>query len=235
MVETFKSSKLFYGKYPFKIAYKRLYGFPNTEILNTRWGLNPHFQWWFDLPEGDGDRKRRDNCYRFLNGFKDVKYNNSSLTHVYFPTREDFERAKKRYKELHEEYHEPFIDNLVEVMDKYTSKVELKKGLYHKKYRYKVTFRFNDYFEAKLGRDLYEMYKDNTNYYLNPNVKRFDPVNIPTRSPTYGTYGYKWRHSPYNLYAIYCLEKIDMEMLTFVASENIGVITKAVLIEELDK
>jgi hypothetical protein len=70
---------------------------------------------------------------------------------------------------------------------------------------------------------------------LNPNVKRFDPVNIPTRSPTYGTYRYMWRHSPYNLYAIYCLEKIDMEMLTFVASENIGVITKAVLIEELDK
>jgi len=44
-----------------------------------------------------------------------------------------------------------------------------------------------------------------------------------------------FRHSIYNTYAIYCREKIDMEMLTFIAGENIAKITKAVLIAEIDK
>ena len=59
MVETFKSSKLFYGKYPFKIAYKRLYGFPKNDLLSDRWGITQ--QWWFDMPDDEIDRNRRDN------------------------------------------------------------------------------------------------------------------------------------------------------------------------------
>lgn len=239
MVKTTKSSKLFYSKYPFKITYKRLFGFPSPRVLLQNPAMilgEERRHWWFDLPDGEEDYKRRENCLRFLKGFEDIKYNNSSFTHVYFPTRKSYEHAKKRYKELHTEYHEPMIENLVEVLEKYNSKVELKKSLYHKKYRYKVTFRFNSYFEEKLGLELYEMYKDNANYFLNINIKRFNPTLsnvVNTMNPN--RYTYQWRHSPYHMYAIYCLEKIDLEMLTFVAGENISQITKAVLIEEIDK
>lgn len=35
MVKLVESTKLFYNKYPYKISYKRLYGFPSKEIIDS--------------------------------------------------------------------------------------------------------------------------------------------------------------------------------------------------------
>ena len=233
-----KSSKLFYGEYSYKISYKRLYAFPNQSVLKS-YNFNlvisgDSYGWWGDLPEDDEEKQRRTNCVQFLKGIGDVKFMNSSSTHVYFKSKEDFDKATRRYKELQLEHHVPIIDNLVEVINGFTANIDLKKSLYHKTFRYKVNIRFNDYLEEKLGPSLYDLYKSNDNYHLNPNMKRFDPTHDGTRT-SYSGYTYRFRHSIYNVYAIYCREKIDMEMLTFVAGENISKITKAVLISEIDK
>ena len=233
-IKLHKSSKLFYREYPYKITYKRLYGFPSADILkSTRWGLN-YNSWWFELPEGEEDMKRRTNCYHYLRNLETTKFNNSTFTHVYFKDKVEFDKASKRYKELQTEHYVPVLENLAEVIGKFTSNVELKKSLYHKKYKYKVILKFDRYLEEKLGKDLYDMYNDNPNYFLNVNVRRFRE-DLQPKSHYTGTYRYTWRHSYYNLYAIYCYEKIDMELLTFVASENISKITKAVLFDDLDK
>lgn len=232
-VKIFKSAKLFYNEYPYKIAYKRLYGFPSKDIISPFREELGH-NWWFDYPEDEDDLYRRLNCYHYLKNLKTTKFNNSAWTHVYFKDTDEFERAKGRYKELQQEHHVPVFDNLQEVIGKFKSNVELKKSLFHKRFRYKVTLKFNEYLEEKLGKDLYDMYNDNENYFLNINVKRFREDIKPTSAYT-GVYRYTWRHSPYHLYAIYCYDKIDMEMLTFVASENISKITKAVLFDEIDK
>lgn len=233
-----KSAKLYYGDYSHKIAYKRLYGFPNQSVLKS-YNFNivisgDSFGWWGDLPEDDEEKQRRTNCVQFLKGIGDVKFMNSSSTHVYFKSKEDFDKATKRYTELQLEHHVPVIDNLAEVINGFKANIDLKNSLYHKNYRYKVNIRFNKHLEEKLGPSLYDMYVDNTNYHLNPNMKRFDPLHNGTRTSWSG-YTYTFRHSIYNTYAIYCREKIDMEMLTFVAGENISKITKAVLINEIDK
>ena len=72
------------------------------------------------------------------------------------------------------------------------------------------------------------MYRDNGNYRLNSNMKKFDKLYVARNQG-------KYIHSPYNLYAIYCLDEIDMQMVGFVASECISTITKVVLLSDLDK
>ena len=232
-VKVHKSHKLFYREYPYKITYKRLYGFPSPEIVSNRWGMIGHSNWWFELPADEEDTKRRTNCFHYLRNLGNVKFMNSSFTHVYFKDKADFEKASKRYAELQTEHHIPVLENLVEVIGKFEANVELKKSLYHKKYKYKVVLKFDRYLEEKLGKDLYDMYSDNPNYYLNVNVRRF-AEDIPLKT-SFSGYQYRWRHSYYHTYAIYCYEKIDMELLTFVASENISKITKAMLLDDLDK
>lgn len=238
-IPVIKSTKLFYNEYPYKIAYKRLYGFPPHTILKSSnfsflMGSPEYNNWWGDIPNTEDDKQRRANCHSFLKGIEDTKFMNGSFTHVYFKTIEGFNKAKSRYDDLQSEHHIPIIDNLVEVVNGFSANIDLKKSLYHKKFRYKVTIKFNDHLEEKLGPSLYDMYKDNDNYHLNPNMKRFSP-NASTVRTSWSGYTYQYRHSLYNSYSIYCREKIDMEMLTFVAGENIAKITKAVLISEIDK
>jgi len=230
MLKTYESTKLFYGQYPYKITYVRLYGFPTQSILqNERWG------WWFDVPSDDYDRTRRDNCLKYLRNLsiRGVKFSNSSQTHVYFMDKEVFEKAKKRYKELQREIHVPFIDNLAETLSEYEQNIEIKNSLYHKKYRYKITLKFDKHLENDLGPAIATTYSENENYHLNPNIRRF--LDKSTTVQSYGRYTYRFRHSTYHTYAIYCREDIDMEMMTFIASENISKITKVVLKDELDK
>lgn len=238
-----KVSKLFYKKYPYKIAYKRLYGFPSQEVIEHRRSFNDGFNWWFDLPEDDTARRKRNNCYMFLKSFEDVKFNNGSFTHVYFLTKEDYTLARGRYRDLQFEAAEPFLDNLEEIITSHSATIDIKKKLYHGKYRYKIVFKFDAHFLDVVGPSLYELYKDNENYHLNPNIKRFAPgdhYRVTSYTTTHTHHGYpttrwKFRHSYYNVYSIYCKERLDMEMAAFVASENISSITKAVLIDELDK
>ena len=213
-----KSTKLFYKEYPYKIVYKRLYGFPSRRIMA---------EWWVDAPATDDDCQRRMNCHLFIKGLRSAKFMNSGYTHVYF-------KATSRYTDLQCEHHTPILDNLAEVINGHAANIDLKANLYHKKFRYKVNIRFNDHLESKLGPSLYSMYSDNSNYHLNPNMKRFAPDTSPIRY-SYSGYAYTFRHSIYNTYAVYCRETIDMEMLTFVAGENIAKITKALLIAEIDK
>lgn len=242
-VKKINSTKLFYNEYPYKISYKRLYGFPKRELMkqdlvSTLLGTNVNWesQWWFDYPSNDEDLARRTHCKDYIRSLDGTKMMNSSMTHVYFKDKSVFETACKRYRELQQEHHIPLIDNLEEIINGFKTNVDLKKSLYHKKYRYKVTLRFDKHFEEKLGPSLYDMYQSNSNYHLNPNVLRFSPENsMKVPSTLYSGYRYRWRHSAYHVYAIYCREKIDMEMLSFVASENIAKITKAVLINEIDK
>ena len=229
MVQVTKISKLFYREYPYKIAYKRLYGFPSKEILDM--SFKYHFgyrSFWFDIPETESERQLRNNCLTFLKSFDGVKFANSSMTHVYFKSKDDYNTAKQRYKTLQLELHEPFLDDLPELLKQHNSKVDIKNKLYHGKYRYKVVFKCDAHFIDNVGPTVYELYKENENYHLNPNIRRFSPG-------THTVNGYRFNHSYYNVYSIYCKEQIDMELVTFVASENITSITKAVLIDELDK
>ena len=242
-IRKIKATKLFFNEYPYKISYLRLMRFPTDTILrsmnfNLLLDNEDYGGWWGDIPKTDEEKQRRTNCVTFLKSLGDIKVMNSAYTHVYFKTEDSFNKACGRYVDLQTEHHEPIIDNLAEVINGFDANVDLKRNLYHKKYRYKVTLRFNKHLEEKLGPSLYDMYKDNDNYYLNPNVKKFDGQNHSRQTGNpFGAYRYTYtfRHSVYNTYAIYCREKIDMEMLTFVAGENISKITKAVLIDDLDK
>ena len=60
-----KVSKLFYGTYPYKITYKRLYSFPKQlSVLDLQ--FNPLKQgndkWWFDYPKTTDDEQLRSRC-----------------------------------------------------------------------------------------------------------------------------------------------------------------------------
>lgn len=240
-IKLVEATKLFYNEYPYKITYLRLARFPSETVLRS---MNftllldgeDYGGWWGDIPKTDEEKQRRTNCVTFLKSLGDVKFAHSAFTHVYFKEEDSFQKACSRYVDLQTEHHVPIIENLGEVINGFNANIDLKKSLYHKKYRYKVTLKFDRHLEEKLGPSLYEMYKDDENYYLNPNVKKFDGATHARGNP-YGTYRYvrTFRHSIYNTYAVYCLERIDMEMLTFVAGENISKITKAILIDEIDK
>lgn len=229
MVKRCQSTKLFYKIYPYKISYKRLYGFPSPEFVSqSRWG------WWFDVPGSPDERTRRDNCYHFLKNIGKVKFSNSQHTHVYFIEKDEFEKACGRYKDLQIEQCEPFVENLSDILEQYDSSIDIKNNLYHKKYRYKIDLKFNKHLENSLGPMLAETYMDNENYHLNPNVRRFIEKE-PVQQTMTARYTWAFRHSTYHNYSIYCREHIDMELMTFIASENISKITKAVLKDEIDK
>lgn len=239
-VRIIKSAKLFYNKYPYKISYVRLYGFPQTHhssgipISMLSPTLQNTMDWWFDIPKTEDDRQRRSNCLLFLNGLTGIKFMNSGYTHVYFETKEEFDKARVRYTDLQDENYIPILDNLAEIIANQDTNIDVKAKLYHRKFRYKVSLRFDQNLEERLGPSLFELYHDNSNYHLNPNLLRFDPLHDGTRT-SYSGYTYHFRHSLYNSYVIYCKEYIDMQLLTFVAGENISKITKAVLIDEIDK
>jgi len=226
-----KVSKLFYGEYPYKITYKRLYGFPSGLFNMSLTGLKTpeDHNWWFDYPSTDDERQERANCHMFLkNSFEGLKFNNGGSTHVYFKDKENYEKASVRYVSLQTSRSEPIVDNLAEIYDKSEKRIVIKNSLYFKKYIYKVQFKANKHFIGNVGPDLYSMYKDNGNYRLNSNMKKFDSLYIARNKG-------KYIHSPYNLYAVYCLDEIDMQMVSFVASECISTITKVVLLSNLDK
>ena len=227
-----KVSKLFYGSYPYKITYKRLYSFPKQlSVLDL--SFNPLKQgndkWWFDYPKTTDDEQMRMRCYKFLKTLGDVKFNNGSHTHVYFETKKSYDEAASRYVELQEERSEPLVENLAELYEQSEKRIHIRKSLYFKKYRYKIQFRANKNFTENVGYSLFEMYKDNPNYRMNSNMIKFDKLYVARHKNR------RYIHSPYNLYALYCLEEIDMNMATFVASECVSTITKAVLLSDLDK
>ncbi len=235
MIKTFESSKLFFKKYPYKIAYKRLYGFPSKEIVES-YQTRTGYGWWFNYPTTAEDQIARSNCIRFLRSQDGTKFTNSSMTHVYFESKDVFDNAANRYQDLQHEHHVPFIDNLAEQIDRFEDNVEIKKKLYHKKYRYKIHLRYNNNLHTSLGPLLNESYIDNENYYLNKNLRKFN------KDPNYSSSIYSankynishiFRHSNYNSYVIYCHEHIDMQLMSFVASENIIKITKALLRHEI--
>lgn len=229
--KTVHSTKLFFKKYPYKITFKRLYGFPSAELLNmykSRWG---HYEnhWWFPLPINDDDKDKRLRCLRYLkNNFEDIKVHNVSTTGIYFLHKDDFERAKKRYKEYHIEYTEPFIEELPNILEQYPESVELKKSLYFNKYRYKITLTPNRQFKESIAEFLASSLCENENYRLHKNVLAAGGVFSSHATPRrYISY--------YNTYNIYCKDKIDVEYVTFVACECISKINKVVLIGEIDK
>lgn len=235
MIRTFESTKLFYKKYPYKIAYKRLYGFPSKEIIES-YKNRTGYGWWFDYPTNVEDQVSRANCIRFLRSQPGTKFTNSSMTHVYFEDKKVFERATNRYSDLQKEHHVPFIDNLADQFERYEDNVEIKNKLYHKKFRYKIQLRYNNNLHVTLGPLLNESYIDNDNYFLNNNLRKFNKD--PNYSSTvYSSTGYNlsyvFRHSNYNSYVIYCKEHIDMQLMAFIASENIIKITKALLRHEI--
>jgi len=231
MVKYVESTRLFYKKYPYKISYKRLYGFPSKEVIesyNDRTG----YGWWFDYPETPEDINSRSNCIRFLKSKSGIKFANSAMTHVYFEDKDVFELATTRYRELQQEIHIPFIDNLLETLDDQEDDIEIKNNLYYKKFRYKITLKYNHNLHTNLGPLLVESYSNNDNYLLNINLRRFAKDNIII-TPSNSRYNYRYRHSTYNSYIIYCNEHIDMQLMAFVASENINKITKAILRHEI--
>ena len=232
MVKYVESTRLFYKKYPYKISYKRLYGFPSKEVIesyNDRTG----YGWWFDYPETPEDINSRSNCIRFLKSKSGIKFANSAMTHVYFEDKDVFELATTRYRELQQEIHIPFIDNLSETLDAQEDNIEIKNNLYYKKFRYKISLKYNNNLHVSLGPLLVDTYLNNDNYLLNTNVRRFvkEDVIMPLNSTNYR---YIFRHSVYNSYTIYCREYIDVQLMAFVASENITKITKAILRHEID-
>ena len=232
MVKHVESTKLFYKKYPYKIAYKRLYGFPSKEIVDS-YTDRTGYGWWFDYPVTPEDIIARSNCIRFLRSKPGTKFANSSMTHVYFEDKDVFELATTRYRNLQQEIHIPFIDNLSETLDAQQDNIEIKNNLYYKKFRYKISLKYNNNLHVSLGPLLVDTYSNNDNYLLNTNVRRFakEDVTIPLNSTNYR---YKFRHSVYNSYTIYCREYIDLQLMAFVASENITKITKAILRHEID-
>ena len=70
-----KVSKLFYGEYPYKITYKRLYGFPSGLFNMSLTGLKTpeEHNWWFDYPSTDDERQE----------IKSVYFNLQSVHRVY--------------------------------------------------------------------------------------------------------------------------------------------------------
>lgn len=231
MVKHVESTKLFYKKYPYKIAYKRLYGFPSKEIIDS-YVNRTGYGWWFDYPTTPEDMIARSNCIRFLRSKPGTKFTNSSMTHVYFEDKDVFELAATRYGKLQKEIHIPFIDNLSETLDAQADNVEIKNSLYYKKFRYKINLKYNNNLHTYLGPLLIDTYSSNDNYLLNTNVRKFAKEDT-TIQINNAPYSYKFRHSTYNTYTIYCREYIDMQLMAFVASENITKITKAILIREI--
>ena len=73
MVKLVESTKLFYNKYPYKISYKRLYGFPSKEIIDS-YVERTGYGWWFDYPLTQEDIIARSNCIRFLRSNSSIKF-----------------------------------------------------------------------------------------------------------------------------------------------------------------
>lgn len=171
-----------------------------------------------------------------------VKVNNGQYSHVYFLHEEDYLKAKSRYVDLHTEYTEPMFDNLQEIIDGHDTNEEIRKSLWFNKYRYKIVMKCDEHFEEGLCKDLFNMFNDNENVRLNKNMIELAKIDTSNRSipPANNPLFQNMRVTPirwgrWRVYSIFCIDKIDAEYISFVSSENIQSIHKALLISELDK
>ena len=98
----------------YKISYLRLMRFPTDTILrsmnfNLLLDSEDYGGWWGDIPKTDEEKQRRTNCVTFLKGLGDVKFSNGSFTHVYFKSKDSFDKACGRYVDLQTEHHTPLL------------------------------------------------------------------------------------------------------------------------------
>jgi hypothetical protein len=202
-------TKLFYNIYPFRITYPRL-------------GSIPHFYFNGNEPS-EHSQQQRTACLKYLKSEfkKRIKFNNGYHSHVYFLNKEDYLKAKKKFKGLHVKYTEPLFPNLKEILDKFDSNVEIRKSRYMRNYNYKVTLSYNYNNFPQVCDDIFKTFGDNSNYTVSGNIK-----SVTKRFGYYGSWA---------TYSIYCKDEIDVEYFTFMFGENIKTISKAVLISELDK
>ena len=133
------------------------------------------------------------------------------------------------------------FDNLQEIIDGHDTNEEIRKSLWFNKYRYKIVMKCDEHFEEGLCTDLYEMFKLNENVRLNKNMIELANIETSTRSippannGLFRHYGLNRRLGRWRVYSMFCSDKLDAEYISFVASENISSIHKALLISELDK
>lgn len=224
-IDTTYTHKLYFKKYQYRIKFKRLHRFPNLERLGipaSRWE-----EWWGERLPTEEDREQRLACLEaIIDSGVERKVSTSTYTFVYLTNEDDYNVVKDICPEYQIERTEPSRSDLLELQDKYPSTTEFKKALYFKKYRYKVTLRYSDHFRDHLARQILDIFKDSEHIRLDKKISSMlDPH-------TYGFSPWRFHYAEYN---VYCESEEDISYFSFIASESITSVKKAILFSELDK
>lgn len=153
-------------------------------------------------------------------------------TLAFFKDENTYRKVLKKYKNTYVvEAYEPAIDNLMQLHESKERHEELRHGLYFKKYIYKISIspiKFGEYedFHEIVSRAI-ELSQDN-DYHVNSNL-RCD-YRVFNRDPNTRNSYSMWR-----VYSICCKDEVDLNFLTLILGDVVRKISKAILIDDLDK
>jgi hypothetical protein len=153
-------------------------------------------------------------------------------TLAFFKDEKTYRKVLEKYKKTYViEAYEPAIENLKHLHENKGRYEELRHGLYFKKYRYKIAIspiNYGEYddFHAVVSRAI-ELAQDN-DYHVNTNLRCAS--RIFNRNPNAKNSYSKWR-----VYSICCEDEVDLNFLTLILGDFVTKISKAILIDDLDK
>jgi hypothetical protein len=224
-----QGTKLFYKKYPYKIVI--------SKKLSTRsisWQRRSSEEAIFQSITENNFYKTKRLVREDATGavFKDkIRVREEMDMSVFFVNKEDYELGVKRYGIAIKEVTEPFREDLTQLVGGLNKRVEIRKSLYFKEYKYRVDFTVPYSYGTAASGKKDSLYKELSSFFKD------DPVG--QRAGMNSVLEYFMKHANRYYYSTYSMlfnDESDVAYVAFVLDEKIKIkaIKEAVLMKDFE-
>jgi hypothetical protein len=223
-----QGTKLFYKKYPYKIVISKAL---STKSIPRNRRVNDE-EIFRDITENNFyNTKRLIREDETSDIFKDkIRVREEWNVSVFFTNKEDYDLGVKRYGIAISEVTEPFREDLTQLVGGLNKRVEIRKSLYFKEYKYRVDFTIPYSYGSNASGKKSALYKELSRFFKD------DPVG--QRAGMNGVLEYFMKHAHRYYYSIYSMlfnDESDVAYVAFMLDEKIKIkaIKEAVLMKDL--
>lgn len=221
-----QGTKLFYKKYPYKIVISK-----HLTTKSIPWNRRSSDEAIFRSITENNFYKTKQLVRKDATSdiFKDkVRVREEMDMSVFFANKEDYDLGVKRYGIAIKEVTEPFREDLTQLVGGLNKRVEIRKSLYFKQYKYRVDFTIPYGYGSNGKRDA--LYKELSKFFKNDPVGQRAGMNSTLEY--FMKYANRYYHSTYSMLFN---DESDVAYVAFMLDEKIRIkaIKEAVLMEDL--
>jgi hypothetical protein len=227
-----QGTKLFYKKYPYKIVISKKLS--TRSIPSIPWQRRSSDEAIFrSITENNFYKTKqlvREDATSDI--FKDkVRVREEMDMSVFFANKEDYDLGVKRYGIAIKEVTEPFREDLTQLVGGLNKRVEIRKSLYFKEYKYRVDFTIPYSYGTSAGGKKDALYKELSRFFKDDPVGQRAGMN--SLLEWYMKHGNRYYHSTYSMLFN---DESDVAYVAFMLDEKIKIkaIKEAVLMKDFE-